>query len=148
MGKGEPCMGKVMVEIEVANYQDEGLVQAGVLPPGKVRKVQLKALVDTGATLLVLPEDAIEKLGLPVLRKASTRLGDGRFVTRTVYGSAKLAVQRRLVTVDVLSAPQGVPPLLGQIPLEGLDLIVDSKNQRLIPNPESPDPETALVDML
>lgn len=27
--------------------------------------------------------------------------------------------------------------MLGQIPLEEMDLVVDSKNQKLIPNPES-----------
>jgi len=29
-----------------------------------------------------------------------------------------------------------VPNLLGQIPLEYLDFVVDSKNRKLIPNPE------------
>jgi len=28
-----------------------------------------------------------------------------------------------------------------------LDFLVDSKNQKLIPNPESPDPDMALVDV-
>jgi hypothetical protein len=67
-------------------------------------------------------------------------------VERTIYGSAKLRVLNREVTVDVLSAPIGVPALLGQIPLEGLDFVVDLKNQRLIPNPAAPDPEMALVE--
>ena len=31
------------------------------------------------------------------------------------------------------------PPTLGQIPLEDLDFVVDSKNQKLIPNPEHGD---------
>jgi clan AA aspartic protease len=104
-------------------------------------------LVDTGATLLVVPEDLVEKLGLPVLRHARTRLGDGRVVDCTIHASAKLTVMRRAVTTDVLKAPRGVPVLLGQIPLEGLDLHIDPRKQRLIPNPEAPDPETVLVDL-
>jgi hypothetical protein len=35
--------------------------------------------------------------------------------------------------------PAGSTPLVGQIPLEELDLIVDSKRQSLRPNPEHPD---------
>ena len=36
---------------------------------------------------------------------------------------------------DVIEVPESVPNLLGQVPLEVLDLVVDSKGQRLIPNP-------------
>jgi hypothetical protein len=41
-----------------------------------------------------------------------------------------------------------LPPLLGQIPLESLDFVIDPRNQRLAPNPESPDPEMALMEIL
>jgi len=35
--------------------------------------------------------------------------------------------------------PAGSAPLVGQIPLEELDLIVDPRGQELRPNPEHPD---------
>jgi len=146
MAEAQTKMGKVVEPIEVWNDQDEGLARAGHLAPNQVRRASLEALVDTGANMLVLPEDIIEKLGLPAVRKVKTRFGDGHVVERTIYGSAKLRVLNREVTVDVLSAPIGVPALLGQIPLEGLDFVVDLKNQRLIPNPAAPDPEMALVE--
>lgn len=38
----------------------------------------------------------------------------------------------------------GTTPLVGQIPLEGLDLIVDPKLQEVRPNPESPDEPTSM----
>ena len=37
--------------------------------------------------------------------------------------------------MDVLEVPDGVPPLIGQIPLEHLDFVVDPRNQKLIGNP-------------
>ena len=37
---------------------------------------------------------------------------------------------------DVVEVPESVPNLLGQVPLEVLDLVVDSRKQKLIPNPE------------
>jgi hypothetical protein len=42
----------------------------------------------------------------------------------------------RFCTVDVTEVPDDVPPLIGQIPLEMLDLVVDLRNRRLIGNPE------------
>ena len=147
MNPGNSKMGKVWVDLEVSNEFDEVNASEGRLSLDKVRKVQVKALVDTGATMLMLPSELIQKLGLRVKRKVKSRLADGKLHDRLVYGTATLRVQRRDVTVEIVEGQPGVPALLGQIPLEGLDLLVDSKNQRLIPNPESPDPEMALIDM-
>ena len=36
---------------------------------------------------------------------------------------------------DVIEVPETVPNLLGQVPLEVLDFVVDSKGQKRIPNP-------------
>jgi hypothetical protein len=36
---------------------------------------------------------------------------------------------------DVIEVRESVPNLHGQVPLEVLDLIVDSKGRKLIPNP-------------
>ena len=37
--------------------------------------------------------------------------------------------------MDVIEVPDGVPTLIGQIPLEALDFVVDPKNRVLIGNP-------------
>lgn len=141
-------MGRVWADIEVSNELDEGNASEGRLRADQVRKIQVRALVDTGATLFVLPEENIKALGLRLQRTVQSRQADGKLHARSVWGPAKLRVLRREVLVEVQAAPAGVPALLGQIPLEGLDLLVDARSQRLIPNPESPDPEMALVDML
>lgn len=36
---------------------------------------------------------------------------------------------------DVIEVPESVSNLLGQVPLEVLDLVVDSKGRKLIPKP-------------
>jgi len=147
MGDNE-AMGRITQEVVLTNVSDGALVEAGHLAPEKVRKATLTVLVDTGATTLVLPEDVIQRLGIPVVRTVKTRLGNGEVISRILHGPVRLLVLGRVVNVDVLSAPTGVPALLGQIPLEGLDFVIDPRNQRLIPNPESPDPTMALVDLL
>lgn len=37
--------------------------------------------------------------------------------------------------MDVMEVPNGVPALIGEIPLEHLDFVVDLRNQVLIGNP-------------
>jgi len=147
MGVGQGT-GRVAEQIEVGNEGDEALVRAGHLRADQVRRVTLTALVDSGATMLVLPEDVIQRLGLPVVRTVRSRLGNGQIVSSTVYGPARLKVLERVANVDVMSVPAGAPALLGQVPLELLDFVVDPKNRRLAPNPESPDPAMALMDLL
>ena len=36
---------------------------------------------------------------------------------------------------DVIEIPENVPNLIGQVPLEVLDFVVDAKGRELIPNP-------------
>ena len=54
----------------------------------------------------------------------------------TANGAVRLTVQDRECTVDVCEVPDDCPVLIGQVPLELLDFVVDPVNQRLIGNPE------------
>ena len=46
-----------------------------------------------------------------------------------------LTVQGRECPMDVAEVPDDCPVLIGQVPLELLDFVVDPANQRLIGNP-------------
>ena len=56
-----------------------------------------------------------------------------------MFEPARLEPQGRIANSDVVDVGQSVPNLLGQIPPEYLDFVVDSKNRNLIPNPEHGD---------
>lgn len=137
----------MVVEIKVSNVVDIAKVHEGVLRLESVRTTTPRAIVDTGATLLVLPEEIIARLGIPAVRQVTSRVANGRRMERPVYGPVRVEVQGRVVNCDTLSSPPGGPAFLGQIPLEGLDFVVDLQGQRLIPNPKAPDPNLALVDV-
>ena len=47
-----------------------------------------------------------------------------------------MTIQGRFATVDAHDIAETAPPLIGQIPLEMMDFVVDPRNQRLIGNPE------------
>jgi len=79
------------------------------------------ALVDTGASALMLPRKLIAPLGLTPLRmrKAQTAAG---LTTLQMYGTVRLTVQDLDCVCDIVEVPDECPVLIGQIPLEMLDL--------------------------
>jgi predicted aspartyl protease len=128
-------MRRVTVRAKIENLSDLHLVERQLLPPEQIRSLEVDdALVDTGATLLSMPKSLIERLGLkPVrTRKAMTPTGQ---VTVQMYGTVRLTIQDRDCTTDVNELPNECPVLVGQIPLEQLDFIVDLQGRRLIGNP-------------
>ncbi len=128
-------MGQVLVTAKIENLQDLYKVKQGVLSADQVRSVEVPdALVDTGATLLSVPKRLIAQLGLERYRTRRARTSAG-VVDADVYEAVRLTVQGRDCTVDVLEVPDDCPVLLGQIPLEGLDFVVDPVSRKLIGNP-------------
>ena len=123
------------MNIRAENLMDVMLAERGELYPKQIRDVELEALVDTGATLLCLPAKVISDLGLTLLGTRGARTANGT-VEPQVFQGERLTIMDRTCTVDVMELPEDVPPLVGYIPLENLDLQPDPKKQALIPNPE------------
>jgi predicted aspartyl protease len=129
-------MGKVVVSARIENQSDLIAVQQGRLEPEKVRRLDVTdALVDTGATLLSLPRRYIGQLGLTRHRTRTARTTAG-IVSFGIYEPVRLSVQGRDCYVEVAEIPDECPPLIGQIPLELLDFVVDPAGQKLIGNPD------------
>jgi len=126
-------MGKVIVRVKLTNLKDTFLKQAGVRR-GKPRAVEVDALVDTGATRLYLKPSVIKQLGLARTDTVRSQTTNGEAI-RYKYEPVELELMGRRENFDVIEVPESVPNLLGQVPLEVLDLVVDAKGQHLIPNP-------------
>ena len=94
-------------------------------------QVEVKALVDTGATYTMLPRPLLERLGITSMDRMRFRLADERAVTYPV-GEALVAINgRRRTTVVVFGQPE-MSPVLGSVTLESFGLGVDTVNQRLV----------------
>jgi predicted aspartyl protease len=131
-----PTMGKVLVTAKIENLEDLYSVKKGLLPEDQVRRIEVQdALVDTGATTLLLPKRMVTALGLIPLRTRHSRGLGGDFML-PMYGTVRLTIQGRDCPVDVGEIGDEYPVLVGQIPLEALDWVVDPKGQRLIGNPD------------
>ena len=127
-------MGVFSVPIKVRNWQNR------FLPPEEQgEEISCDALVDSGATNLALPADLLRPLKLVPLRTVVTTTADGARHEYRVLGIAELEVQGRDCQVRVLELPAGAQPLLGAFLLEEMDWHISPGEQKLLPNPRSPD---------
>jgi clan AA aspartic protease len=127
-------MGVFSISIKVRNWQNR------FLPPEKQgEEVRCQALVDSGASELALPIDLLERLKLEDLGNARVFTADGGQHDYRVFGIAEIEVQGRVCQVRVIELPHGAEPLLGAVPLEEMDWHVSPAEQKLVPNPRSPD---------
>lgn len=132
---GIDTMGKVLVAAKIESLEDLFKVQQGLIADGEVRRLEVDdALVDTGATGLSMPGRLIRQLGLRPIRTRQARTAAG-VTPFQMYSAVRLTVQGRDCLGDVAELPDDCPVLIGQIPLELLDFVVDPVGQRLIGNP-------------
>ena len=121
-------MGKVIVPIKLTNLFDLAFQKRGV-SKARPRHAEVEALVDSGATRLYLKPSVIKRVDTV---RSQTTNGD---VIRYKYEPVQLELMGRRENFDVIEVPENVPNLLGQVPLEVLDFVVDSEGRKLIPNP-------------
>lgn len=129
-------VGRIVVAAKIENVADLYAAKKGQIPEDQVRRIEVSdALVDTGATHLGLPKRMIEQLDILQFSAGRARTTAG-LRTFSLYGPVRLTIQGRICSVDVAEIPDECPVLIGYIPLENLDFVVDPKNQRLIGNPD------------
>jgi clan AA aspartic protease len=131
-------MGKVTVEVELENAGDRELYLRNFIPENQIHSAKVSVLADSGAVMLVLPQDLVEELGLREKRKVVVTYADGRKEERPVAGVVTVRVGNRSTEDNCIVGAPNSTPLLGQVILEKLDLLVDCRDQKLVPRPESP----------
>lgn len=99
---------------------------------GSGERIEVDALVDTGATFTSVPRETLLRLGVEPRREVSLRLADG--------SSHLQQLGHMIVEVDDIEGPtyvvfgeNGSPPAIGAITLEGFLLGVDPVAQTLVP---------------
>lgn len=133
----EKPMGKIVTTLTITNHIDAGAAQRGLIPVEQVRSLTLNnVLVDTGATTLCLPSNAIAQLGLELLKEVDVATANG-FSKARVFRDASISLLGREGTFECLELPGGREALLGVLPLEALGIELDLKNQKLKLLPET-----------
>ena len=131
-------MGYVYAEIQLTNEDDLAFRRRGWAAENEIRRVTTTALVDRGAYDLVLNKEVQARLQLPVIGRRPVKLADETIVEVDRVGPVEVRFEDRVAIVTALVVPQAEEVLLGAIPMECLDVIIDPLRERLLVNP----PET------
>jgi clan AA aspartic protease len=95
-----------------------------------VKRIGLKALVDTGATFPALPEDVVEKLSLPIHGEVEAETATGR--ERVRLALAIIQIEDRTAASYIIVRPRGTTPLIGVVALEQMGYRVDPVTGKLV----------------
>jgi predicted aspartyl protease len=127
-------MGKITERIKLTSMFDT------------TKWIEAEAVIDIGATMLVLPQNLVDELGLRKIREATVKYANNQRQRKSVYAGLLVEIKGRVGSFDVLAEEEGTELLVGQIVLEELDLVVEPRTRTLIPNPRSP--EMPMVEIL
>ncbi len=129
-------MGLIYAEISLINAEDIGLLRRGFIVEDQVRKIKVSSLVDSGAYMLVIPEHVKIQLGLEQVEQREVELADGETKTCDIVGPIEIRFANRRAVSNAFV--MGNEVLLGAIPMEELDVVVNPREQKLTVNPENP----------
>ena len=121
--KNRECKARAIVRL--TNAMDASLFRQKKVK--RVRSAILNAKVDQRAVRIVLPEAIVKKLGLRI---------------RSDYGAIRktepVEIELEGRTTAEESVVMGMDVVIGRSVLASLDLFVDCKSRRLVPNPAHP----------
>lgn len=118
-------MGLVTTNLQLSNPREPSLAP-----------VQVAALADTGSVFLCIPEHVRLQLKLEVLEQREVKLADGSRAAYPYVGPIVLKFKNRTGFVGALVLGDEV--LLGAIPMEDMDLVVNPRDRSVDVNPASP----------
>ncbi len=130
-------METIYTEITLRNANEMAMVKKGLLHLSEVKSANVNALCDSGAFMLAIPEHLVLQLDLEEIESREFRMADGTSARLPVVGPVWINFKNRQ-TVCLAVATKDTEVLLGAIPMEDMDVILDMKNQKMDINPESP----------
>jgi len=132
-------------DIELIRAADLILVQEGYLTEDQICRVSVTALVDSGSSMLAIPRSLARMLNLRKMDEIQTELANGDIMQVDVVGPVEVRFQNRKTLVNAVVIEAETEVLLGAIPMQGMDVVIDPKRERLIVNPDSPDQARLLL---
>jgi clan AA aspartic protease len=125
-------MGLISTEIELRNPLDSRLAP-----------YRAKALVDTGAMHLCVPQHVVVQLQLQTVQQREVTTADGQRHVGDYVGPVEVTFGNRSCFVGALVIGEEV--LLGAVPMEDLDLVISPSRQTVEVNPHSPNIPSSIV---
>ena len=125
MSRGHVDMGHLFTEIELSSPREQQLAS-----------IKVSALADTGALMLCIPEHVALQLKLSTESLREVSMADGRNMNVPYVGPIKVTFGDRFCYVGALVLGDEV--LLGAVPMEDMDLVVNPGRREITVDPASP----------
>jgi clan AA aspartic protease len=125
-------VGLVRTDLRLANFARPELDE-----------IDAKALVDTGALHLCIPEHVALQLCLQTVEQREVHLADGSIRLVNYVAPVQIAMLGRACVTGALVLGDEV--LLGAIPMEDMDLMIHPSQHRVFKNPDSPNIAVSLA---
>ena len=125
-------MGHIFTEIELSNPLEQQLTL-----------IKVNALADTGALMLCIPEHVALQLKLSTESLREVSMADGRNMNVPYVGPIKVSFGDRFCYAGALVLGDEV--LLGAVPMEDMDLVINPGRKNVTVDPASPNIPRARV---
>ena len=125
-------MGLIYADIELANPKN-----------GDLKPIAVKALVDTGAMTICIPEHVAVQLQLEQIERREVTTADERSHVVPYVGPVQVRFGNRTCFTGALVIGDSV--LMGAVPMEDMDLVISPSGESITVNPKSPNIPSAVV---
>jgi clan AA aspartic protease len=125
-------MGLVYADLELRNPKNRD-----------VQALQVRSLADTGALHLCIPQHVALQLKLEELQIREVVTADGKKMLCSYVGPLEVSFSGRSCFVGAFVLGDEV--LLGAIPMEDMDLVVQPAKRSVVVNPESPNIPLSII---
>ena len=125
-------MGLIYADIELSNPKN-----------GTLKPMLVKALVDTRAMTICIPEHVAVQLRLEEIEKREVTTADEKSHVVSYVGPIQVRFENRTCFTGALVIGESV--LMGAVPLEDMDLVISPSGQSITVNPKSPNIPSAVV---
>lgn len=125
-------MKPIYADIELSNPKN-----------GTLKPVSAKALVDTGAMTICIPEHIAVQLRLEEIDKREVTTADEKSHVVPYVGPVQVRFENRTCFTGALVIGNSV--LMGAVPMEDMDLVISPSGQSISVNPKSPNIPSAVV---
>ena len=128
----EVIVGLIYADIELQNPKEDTL-----------KSVSVKAMVDTGAMTLCIPEHIAIQLKLQEIEQREVTTADEKSHVVPYVGPIGIKFQGRTCFTGAIVIGDSV--LLGAVPMEDMDLVISPAGESITVNPKSPNIPSAVV---
>jgi clan AA aspartic protease len=129
---GGIVMGTVYEDITLKNAGDKIRVECGMIKEPEIRETTIQVVVDTGAPTLIINEVVQKQLGLMTTGLCQASVADGEERVCKITEPVEVHWKNRSMTCQPWVLPGAPKVLLGAIPLEDMDLMVDTRQGKLV----------------